>query len=95
MKISEVTIRGKVSAVRFWHVWSGLGDFAKGGGRYKEVMKSIVKGSKTKRGIPSGLELVDWALRHALMDEESQPIKDELLCATSMGFLILLRVGGD
>ena len=86
--------RGKVSAARFWHVMSGLGDFANGGGRYKEVSRSIMKDSETKRKIPFGLDLIEWAVKYALLGEESQTIRGELLRATTLGFLSATS-GGD
>lgn len=93
MKLAPNTIRGKVSALRFWHILSGLSDFAKEGVRYKEVQKSLMRSTSVNREIPFGLELLQWAYDQSiLIGGLDSPVQDELFCASTLGFYYLLRV---
>ena len=94
MKLAPNTIRGKVSALRFWHILSGLSAFAKEGGRYKEVLKSLMRGTSVNRKIPFGLDLLQWAYEQSVVAGGlDSNVQDELLCASTLGFYYLLRVG--
>ena len=88
------TIRGEVSALRFGHIVSWLGDFAKGGIGYKEAPKSIMRGANVGREIPFSMDLINWGAQRALASDESRKLKDEPMCATTVGFFFLLRVEG-
>ena len=49
MKNTSDTIRVKLPAIKFWHGITGLGDVAKVGGRYLQVLKGMQRNHKVQR----------------------------------------------
>ena len=91
------TMRGKISAVRYWHLLAGLPDFSKWCGRCKQILKSIEKESTAQRNYPFNLELILYAKNEIIGRREvDQPAEREegleLYASMTTGFFYLLRV---
>ena len=84
----------KISAIRFRHVITGLGDFTKGGGRYQQVLKGMKRGQKVRRKISFSLDMLEWLYTDFLQNDSAKLSRVELYTAAVLGFFSLLRVGG-
>ena len=51
---------GEISAIRFWHVVTGLDVFTKFGGRYQQVLNGMRREHKTRWGAPFILDMLEW-----------------------------------
>ena len=79
-------IASKVSAIRFWHVISGLGDFSKTGGRYRQVLRGLRDGHASVREIPFGQEMMLWTHDVFLQQGLDNPSRIELYAAALLAF---------
>ena len=93
MKNTSDTIRVKLSAIKFWHVITGLGDFTKFGGRYLQVLKGMKRQRRVSRKIPFSLDMAEWMYRNFLAPDMANQMRIELYTATVLGFFFLLRIG--
>ena len=86
------SIRGELSGIQFWHVVSGRADFSDGGGRFKQVMKSLKRKHKIKRKRPVTYEMLHWLYREFWLIDHSSEARFEIMCAILLGFFFLLRI---
>lgn len=87
---SAIANRGEIPGVRFWHLLVGDNDFALGGGRYVQVLKSINPRPARARKSPLCLRRSGERIE-SLQNNDDRPTV-RISCASVMGFLSLLRV---
>ena len=93
MKNTGGAIAWKVAAIRFWHVISGVGDFSKTGGRYRQVLRGLKRGRETARKSPFSYEMLLLSHDVFLKQGLGNPPRIELFSAAILGFFFLLREG--
>ena len=64
----ETTIRGDLSAIRFWRVISGLRGVTVGGGRYRRLLRGLKRTQKGKRKIPGAYAMLQEAAKTCYQD---------------------------
>ena len=87
------TIRGKVSAIRFFHLVSGKNDFARVGARWKFLIKGLSTADKSvNRRLPYNTELLEFGRQKLLIDSPERDHRfGRVWIATLVGFMFLLR----
>ena len=87
------TIRGKVSAVRFFRLVSGENDSTRVGARWKFLIKGLSTANKTVNlRLPYITELLEFGRQKLLIDStESDHRFGRVWIATLVGFMFLLR----
>ena len=87
------TIRGKVSAILFFHLVMGKNDFTRAGARWEFLIKGLDTVNKTvNRRLPYNTELLEFGRKKLLIDSPSSDHRfDRAWVATLVGFMFLLR----